>query len=156
MTRLSGVSRYTTEPALIRDLLRSSARHSTHAGRPYLSGLSILWSPPLICRFAHAIRETLSAAPIFCRISRIIRRNIVGSIRRPLHTCLSVLPPARARSMIDSSLVRVGSSRNPGLRLMLIRLCSCFIGSPILSGGWPPPCDAPLRGSLRRSPRDVP
>ena len=120
--------RHLVNPVFARDLWCLLAIPSTHARRPYLSGLSILWSPPLICRFAHSIRVTLSATPIFCRMSCIMRRNVVGSIRRSLHTCLSVLPPARARNMIDSSLVKVASIRKPELRLMLITLGSFFIG----------------------------
>jgi hypothetical protein len=117
---------------------------STHAGRAHLSGLSILWSTPLIRRFAHSMRETLSAVPIFSRISRIMRRKVVGSIRRSLHTCLSVLPLVRARSTIDSSLVKVGSNRNAEPRSMQITLCLCLMGPPspsccrlLLYGGVP-------------------
>jgi hypothetical protein len=108
----------------------SSAITPTYALRAYLSGLSILWSTPLICRFAHATSETLSAMPTFSRMSRIMRRNVTRSIRSSSHTCLSVCPATSARSMIASSLVNAGSNRKAEADWMLITLGSSFISLP--------------------------
>jgi hypothetical protein len=103
---------------------------------------------PLICCFAHSIREPLSAVPTFAVISRIMRRNVAGSMRSSLQTCRSVLRAARARSTIDSSLVNVGSNWKAEVRLILINLGSCVIGSPIRLATGPPFCDG-----APRSPR---
>ena len=126
----------------------ASGNTPNHARRACLSRLSILWSAPLICRFAHATSETLSAVPIFSRMSRIMRRNVTGSMRSPLHTCLSFCPATSARSMIASSLVNAGSNRNSEVDWMRITLGSCFIRSPR------PSCYRPA--ALRRNSEVIP
>jgi hypothetical protein len=60
----------------------------------------------------------------------------------------SVLRAARARSTIDSSLVNVGSNWKAEVRLILINLDLCFIGSPICLATGPPLYDRAPRSSL--------
>jgi hypothetical protein len=57
--------------------------------RAYLSGLTILWSRPLICRFAHSIKKRYWQEPIFSRVSRIMRRNVDRNNEdsQPIYLC---------------------------------------------------------------------
>src|SRR6202030_2907413 len=92
----------------------------------------------------HATKARQQRGPIlvwghaFSRVAVRLRKNIVGSMRSSLQTCLLVLRAARARNTIASSLINEGSSRKAEVPLILINLGLCFIGSPIRLSTGPP------------------